>query len=242
MAKIEVPYFGVHRTPAGIAFLMQATGGKSVTGIKLDCPFAVKTIKAWYCNHNFSLHHPVPARAHLNLFRELVIHNDLVRFMLPLPGEGVAVIGTHTPSRHLLRLVMLTKMTSPVREPILWLKGTSMAHILSELEMTNVQPLILMGVEIEDTDKVQMIIQIAATKPRRLLVVSNPDVPINPKIDTNGFFTQDITELALLPWEQLGAIVLRAWMRGEWTGTWFSREMIPNNEMRNARAVEELSD
>ena len=223
---------------------MQATGGKSVTGLKLDCPFVVKTPKRWHCNHNFSLHAPVPPRAHLNLFRELVVHNELVRFMLPLPGEGVAVIGSQIPSKHLLRIVMLTKMTSPVREPILWLKGTSMAHILSELEMTNVQPLVLMGVEVEDTDKARTIIQIAATKPRRLLVVSNPDVPLNPRIDTNGFFTQDITELALLPWEQLGAIVLRAWMRHEWTGTWFTKEPFPNDERKisDARAVEELSD
>ena len=233
----EVSHYGVHWAPGRIAFLHQQRGGMNAIGLKESSPFMVRTKRRWLCNHLIALNAINPARTHLVAFENLVGKNSLVRFMLPLPKDngppGVGLFYTKSMDSDLLQFAMLLKMSSPVKMPIFFAKLTTPKVILDELEMTNVQPLVLAGVMPEHTDMVRNLISAAAVLPRKLLVVSHPDVPIRlPVLNGEHLFNQDEVDLTGLPWETLGATVLRAYMRNEWEGIWFTREPIPANEAK----------
>ena len=237
----EVTRYGIHWLPGKIAFLHQARGGVNAIGLKEPSPLLVRTRRRWVCNHLVSLNATNPARTHLDRFADLVGRNSLVRFMLPLPRDedhGVAVL--HTQDKDMAHVGMLLKMSSPTRLPIIQASMTKPQAVLEELEMTDVQPLVLAGVEARHTDWVANLILAAAVLPRRLLIMSARDVPLRVKtLNCEHMARQDALDLVSLPWETMGAIVVRAYMRGEWTGSGFTREPVPANEPKIRRNDEQ---
>lgn len=240
--SIDVESFGVHWTPDGLSWLQQGRGGVNALGLREVSPFRVRSRKP--CNHLIPLNAFNPARSHLTYFETLIRSNGLVRFMLPLPKEadaenpsGVALIRSQDLKIDLLRLTLLAKMSSPIRPPFAWANISSPASVRAELDSTNVQPMILMGVNSRHTSAVADIARQASTSIRKLLLVCEPDVPLPSvsELDSLHFRAQQPADLAALPWETLGAIVLRAYMRGEWDGLWFTREPIPANETKSVR-------
>ena len=61
------------------------------------------------------------------------------------------------------------------------------------------------------------------------------DVPVRNvmHLEAGDMLSQDDVDLAALPWETLGAITIRAAIRGEWDKTWFTREPTPGNEVKS---------
>jgi len=231
----EISHYGVAWTPDKIAYLQQERGGTNAIGLKESSPFTVRTRKRWTCNHLIGLAVPNPARTHLDRFRDIVSRNSLVRFLLPIPGGGVSVYH----SAELNHVVQLLKMSAPTRLPILHAPLTKANAVLDELEVTNVQPFILAGVEAKHTAWVSNLIAAAQHMPRRLLIMSASDVPLRaPVVEAEHLRRQDDLDLVAVPWEAMGAIVLRAVMRSEWTGSWFTREPIPANEPKLDRQLQ----
>ena len=226
----EVSRYGVHWAPGRIAFLEQQRGGTNAVGVRQPSPFRVRTHRRWACNHLIATNATNPAREHLMVFRTLIECNDLVRFMLPVPKADTQAGVVHDVD--LFYTTLLLKMTSPVKLPIFWASLANPKAIRDELEMTDVQPLVLAGVKVKHEVMARELMQVSTTHPRRLLVVTEGDVPLAPNLTISDLLSRDRTDLLALPWETLGAIVLRAHMRGEWNGTWFTREPVPGNEVK----------
>jgi hypothetical protein len=239
----EVDRYGVHWAPGKIAFLHQARGGTNARGLQEASPFEVKMHRRWVCNHLIALNATNPAATHIQRFQDLLTRNALVRFMLPLPKAadtdtkgGVGIVHTSEVEKDLADITMLLKMSSPVRVPILWMSLTTPAAVIAELTRTDVQALVLAGVEVKHTAVVTDLIKAASIQPRRLLVVANKDVPLpGTQLDAENFFSIPFADLVALPWETLGALTLRAYMRDEWAGAWFTREPTPGNEFKAVR-------
>ncbi|HQT78614.1 MAG TPA: hypothetical protein PLD10_16290 [Rhodopila sp.] len=237
----EVTRYGVHWASGKIAYLHQGRGARNAIGLDLPSPFHVRTLRRWVCNHVIGLNTLNRAKSHFLTFESLLAKNSLVRFFLPLPKDadrdtqgGAGVFATRSVEDDLVHLTLLMKMSSPVKLPLFWARMTSAKTILEELEMTDVQPLVLAGVEPEHTRMAVDLLRAARNLPRRLLVVARNDVPINaPQLTGEDFFLRDETDLAVLPWENLGSQVLKAYMRAEWEGQWFLREPIPGNEHKS---------
>jgi hypothetical protein len=237
----EINRYGVHWGPAKLAFLHQTRGGLNAVGLRDNSPFVVRTSRRWNCNHVIGLNVINPARDHLVSFHSLIQKNALVRFMLPLPKDidrdtknGIGLLTTKDIMEDMLVIAFLCKMSSPVKIPVFWANLTTPNAIITELEMTDVQPLVLAGITSSTLKMTTDIIRAAAVLPRRLLLIADDDVPLHgvTTLGSDHIFNQDEVDLALLPWEALGAITLRAYMRGEWDGSWFTREPIPGNESK----------
>ena len=231
----EVSYYGVHWAPGKIAFLQQARGGSNAIGLREASPFIVRPKRRWTCNHLIQLNSVNPARGHLGRFEELVSRNSLVRFMLPLPKEADLALqsGVGVFSGDLMLVTLLLKMSSPVRLPYFSLPMVQPRMILDELQMTNVQPVVVTEIGPKHTSVVAELVAAARNAPRRLLLLAHPDVPLTQEVLLADHMQgQTINDLAALPWESLGSIVLRAYMRNEWGGLWFTREPIPGNETK----------
>ena len=146
----EVTHYGVHWAPGKIAFLHQTRGGFNAIGLREFSPFVVRPMRRWLCNHLIALNAINPPRSHLLHFETLVARNALVRFMLPLPKTsepGVGMFLTDHLEEDLLQVAFLLKMSSPLKLPLLYASLTTVKAVIEELSMTNVQPLVLAGVE-----------------------------------------------------------------------------------------------
>jgi hypothetical protein len=241
MSRIYVPHWGVHWAPGGLAYLHQARGDTNAIGVKEPSPFAVRVAsRGAVCNHLVQLNALNPAREHMDLFRAVLMGDALARFMLPIPtikGEPWAAM-TRLPDPP--GVTLLTKLSSPIRKPILWADFTTPKVVSMALEETNIQPLVLMGVKIAHMRMIETILRSTVEPARRLLIVPAPDVPLGlPDLDAPKMRSHDARELLTLPWETLGAVVLRAYMRREWNieNVWFTREPTPANEAKPSRPM-----
>jgi hypothetical protein len=240
MAQIEVNYYGVHWAPGDVAFLLQARGDTNAWGLKAPNPFTVRTKRRWTVNHLFALNAVNPARTHLDAFRAILENNSAARFLLPLPKDGsletpggVAVLQAADIESAIDRSLLLLKMSSPIRLPVMRANLANPKTVLDELEMTNTQPLVLAGVDIHTMAWAREIAQQANLNlPRRLMIIATPEVPMKgiPRVEMDDMLLRHPRDLAILPWENLGNITLRAYMRREWDGNWFTREPVPGNE------------
>lgn len=215
-----VPCYGIHRTPTGVAYLQQGRSGTNAIGLREKSPFIVKlpTGKV-HCNHQIPLSVPVPHDHHWNTFIDL-LHDPLVQAMLPLPKEDAGVYWLSSEDdRYTLPLVMLSRMSSPIYPCVIQAWMVKKEKLLDELYQTNVQPLAVTGLEAKHSQMVKELVETAVIAPRKLIMVGQPDVvvpKIVKKIET-GIHIQPMDKLAALPWEVLGATLIRKYMRGEWT-------------------------
>lgn len=237
---IEICYWGVHWAGDGEAWLHQTRGGMPAVFAKdVHSPFQMKR-RPPPCNHMIAPTMPNPAREHLEAFRRLIEEDELVRLMLPMPknamldaNRGVALVRTDKPEDMQTRLTNLSRMSSPIRVPIVRLDLMRPRDILLELEHTNVQPLVVVGTKPEHDADLRLLSQGAAKKPRRLLVVGSHNTPwAGAEIVSTRMVNLPINELIALPMEALGSIAVRGYMRKEWTGSWFTKEPTPANEPR----------
>lgn len=132
--------------------------------------------------------------------------------MLPLPkgDERVSYFvdeGWVTPT-----LGILQRLSSPITSIVrpYWQRRTS--EWLPELEVTNVQPLVLTGIEPRHTPHILRLAQAAAPLPRRLVLVGHPATGTYPPIEK---IRPEPLDLPDLPLEEIGGWVLAQWMRGE---------------------------
>ncbi|MGO4302179.1 hypothetical protein [Cupriavidus sp. RAF12] len=214
---IEVPHYGVHWSEDGIAFLHQGRQSTNVLGLAMKSPFQVKESKGRPCNHLLPISAPVPDPIHWNRFQGLGT-DPLVQAMLPLPKEGAGCYYVDDPQDLLgLKLVLLSKLSSPITSVVKLLWMTKSSDIMAELQRTNVQPLVLIRATLKDQKVVNEIIQAAPYLPRKVIIAGDPDLVITPpaqRIKT-GLFDHNDRDFAELPFEVLGMTILRRYMRRE---------------------------
>lgn len=217
-----VTHYGVHWAHGGIAFLEQdqPRGGANALGMREKSPFRVQPLKrTMRCNHRIPLAAPNPDETQLQFFLELVEKDELVRAMLPIPklDQGVYFLASEEQERLELPLVFLSKMSSPITSVVMPIWMMTLQQIMDQLQVTNVQPLVLIGITAEHTRTISQAAKAAAVSPRTLVMVGATDVVAPPTVRKIKTSITDWpnTELALLPWDVFGAWACRKAMRNE---------------------------
>lgn len=220
MQKINC--YGIHQDAKGIRWLMQGRGSTNAIGFRQSVPFrVVLPSQQRHCNHQIPLSAPVPHDQHWEYFQRL-LDDDLVWAMLPLPKRSNSCFFTYNTTDDLtVPLILLAKMSSPIDPIILPIDTFTGEGLLKELQQSNLQPLIITGVKLEHMDLLKDIAIMVKQQPRKVLVVAEePDVippPTYKLVETNldKEHVLPLEDLVYLPWEILGATVIRKYMRKE---------------------------
>ena len=208
----RITTFGVHHAEGGVWFLEQNTSSNAL-GIRLQSPF--HHVRPNKCNHRMSV---ISSEEEFSL-----PDNLLLREMLPTPKDQDGAIPFFVNSPSLMTDVgKLSRLTSPVSvsevvRPI-WAKNLTQS--LKDLETSNVQPLVLVGVGVQHIDQLRRLCEAAIYLPRKLIFVGGQDViPYPPivKIPTTG------APLPNYNWADFGNWYLSKWMRGD-----FNVKTVPN--------------
>ena len=218
-----VSHYGIHWDADNTAWLMQGRGSTNALGIKQKPPFKVKLPgKAVHCNHQVPLAAPVPDDYHWQYFLQ-ILQDPLAQATLPVPKSGRG--GTFyppDPDDHLWQvLTLLSKLSSPIYNAVVPLWTLDKEAILRELQQTNVQPFVVTQCEAKHSKFLAEISKAAVYLPRKFIASGARDVVVPPsmkRIETRlgdpGLF--DMSDMISLPWENLGATVIRKYMRREW--------------------------
>lgn len=228
----QVGYFGIHWAGGNVAFLEQEKigrrsgvregSGSNAIGAAVKSPFVVRPPRRGMpCNHFIPLSGPSPDEVHWNLFMELVESDELTRAMLPVPKpetEGALYLNTPLDNGFPHYLALLEKMTSPVKRVTVPLWTVRIEDLRDEMHLTNVQPLVLTGVQTKDTATLKKLGELASYAPRRVVVIGDDTVVLQPGFQriTTTITSFDLDRLIMIPWEAAGSNVTRKYMRGEW--------------------------
>lgn len=221
MNQMIVPYYGIHWDEKGVAFLMQGRGGTNALGLKEKAPFKVQLPnRQKHCNHQIPLAAPVPNDRHWDLFTQL-LDDELVRAMLPIPKQEGGVFFVEDDDDNLAQvLVMLSKLSSPIYNVVMPAWMIRKENVIQELQATNVQPFVITQLEAKNSTLLSDLSKAAVYAPRKLICSGKSDVVVPQQVKriktelNSGKF--DLLDLMALPWENLGATVIRKWMRNEW--------------------------
>lgn len=216
--KTKVNHYGVHWVDELIAYLEQEKSGSNALGLKEKSPFEVRLPKKHrHCNHLIALAAPVPDPSHWSFFQSMLT-DELMQAMLPQPkGGGGGFYINDADDSLKLHLILLSKLSSPINPIVMPIFMLEVNQIIEELQLTNVQPLVLTGVKPVHTTKLNQVAETLAVMPRTLVLTGFDDVilPTGIKRITTNIQKRDINDLARLPWETLGAVVVRRYMRRE---------------------------
>lgn len=213
-----VPHYGLHTSPEGVVYLHQGRGSNNFIGLKQSSPFAVIPRKALPCPHLINQAAPVPDVAQWQQFSKL-LNDPLVQAMLPIPkevGEPAAYL-PDPQNEMMLTLVALSRMSGPIYPVVHELRKMTRAQVMHELAITNACPLVLTSVQCEDNAYINELAKEAQLMPRRLVFTGDPAVVIRHPLARiqSHLWDADRTVLVGLPLENLGALLLRRFARGE---------------------------
>jgi hypothetical protein len=214
-----VPNYGIHWTSSGVAYLQQGRGGTNALGLKEKSPFSVRLPNnKVHCNHQINIATPVPNDYHWNFFTT-AMRDPLVWEAIPTPKEAREAVFVQDDEKKLpLYLIDLSRMSSPIYNCVVPIWYAQKQTLLDELNSTNVQPLIITEVEAKHSALVQDLCNASLYQPRKLIISGKSDVVLPPscrRVQTkvNQF---DIHDFTAIPWEAIGATVVKKYMRHEW--------------------------
>ncbi len=214
-----VTHYGIHWDEDGLAWLQQGRGGTNAWGVKEKSSFSVKLPnRSVHCNHMVQLASAVPNDHHWNTFVQL-LDDPLVRAFLPTPKQdgGVYFLESMGPNEHLI-LIMLSKLSSPIYNVVAPMWTMTPSTIIEQLQQTNIQPFVVTDLKPKDSETIGQLSRAAVYHPRKLIMVGSSDVVINAnirRVKTKLHTDHNLGDLVSLPWESLGASIVRLFMRRE---------------------------
>src|SRR5690606_12205150 len=145
----------------------QGRGGTNAIGLRERAPFQVELPnRSKHCNHQIPLSTPVPNDHHWDFFLQL-LDDPLVRAMLPIPKKAGGVYYLADPNGEALDvLLMLSKLSSPIYSTVVPVWSLTEQAIITELQQTNVQPLVLTQMEPKNSDLLSRVARAAVHLPR----------------------------------------------------------------------------
>lgn len=222
MTQIIVDHYGLHYGENGIAWLMQGRGSSNARSLKVKPPFDVALPgERRHCNHQVPIAAPVPYDHHWQALAEH-IDDPMVQAALPIPKDPdeFPVFVDDAANALMAHLTLLMRLSSPIYNPAVPIDQMRSKRLCIELEQTNLQPLFLTGCKPEHHDRIAAIAAAASSQPRK--VVFHGEAPdslpdgVRRVSGTKLSRTSPLPDLMVLPWENLGANLLRRYMRGEW--------------------------
>lgn len=220
----EVSHFGLHRSPEGIAYLHQSNPqGHNFIGWKKPSPFIVKADRKARCPHSLPASIGHPDAGQWEMFIRLY-EDPLFRAFLPIPkefGEKVGYFGPGNQEDWMTMLILLSKLSSPVTPSVIPFGKITTQKLNEQLNITNLGPLVLTGVETGDQNAVVELVAEATLRPRKLLLVGDSFLVVRHPMERIESHLQRVQwhELLALPLEQLGAVALRRYCRAEQINT-----------------------
>jgi hypothetical protein len=197
---------------------MQGRGGTNALGLKERPPFTVSRDRDPHCNHTIPLAAPVPHDHHWGTFMN-VFADPLVQAMLPVPkvDAGLYYLADTHPKLQLF-VWALTRLSSPIYASVVPISTMDLEKLSNEVGRTNVQTLVVSGLEAKHSELLHEMAPLAAAGPRKVLFVGAADAAVPPNVHTltTSILDFDYYHLSTLPLENLGAAIVRRFMRGEW--------------------------
>lgn len=225
-------HYGLHWDES-VAWLVQGRKGNNFVGLKQQCPF---TVSGGMCNHLIPAAAPVPDRLHWEQWLR-IFSDPLVQAMLPVPhSAGQNVFFVEDPYNDLsLYLATLSRLSSPITSVIKPCWTVKLKQLEKELTSTNVQPLVLAQASQKCQEAVDTIGQFSVLAPRTVVITGAPEVVISPPIQRikTSIRDFDLSDLMMLPMENIGAFMLRRFARlEELDAPWETREDRRNRHIR----------
>lgn len=214
-----VSHYGIHMDDEGVSWLEQGRSGVNALGLRRKSPFKVELAnRKRHCNHAINIASPIPDDKHWQTFEQLR-QDDLVTYMLPVPKADGGLYVVREDPRILELVSTLARMSSPIHHPVVpYWTVTSPQAIVQELGTTNVQPLVLSGVEAKHSNELADICSGALYAPRKLLILASRDFIKPPQaleLDTQfrDPSTLNLEVFKHISWESIGAQVVKRYMR-----------------------------
>lgn len=214
-----VAHYGIHTDDEDVCWLEQGRNGTNALGLRRKSPFRAELAnRKRHCNHAVNLASPIPDDKHWQTFQQLR-QDDLVAYMLPVPKSDGGLYVIREDPRILEFVAALARMSSPVHHPVVpYWTVTSPQAVVQELGTTNLQPLVLHGVEAKHSNELADICSGAVYAPRKLLILASRDFIKPPQaleIDTQfrDPSTLNFDVFQHIAWEAIGAQIVRHYMR-----------------------------
>lgn len=218
-----VSHYGVHRTAEGVVYLHQ--GGAPMNFIRLSepSPFEIRIPKGkeGVCPHAINGSAPTPDLEQWQRFVE-IFKDELLQYFLPVPRHQLESIPFISDCDDML-LMLLSKLSSPVAPVV---HRFNRFRYKGQLEITNIGPLVLTHLKPENQMALEELVSLARRSPRRLILHGDENMvirePMKRVYTSLNYYPQ--SELYTLPMENLGAVALRRWARGEqMDGPWIRK-------------------
>jgi hypothetical protein len=228
----EVDYYGLH-SEGSVTWLVQGRKGSNFVGLKAYCPFQTT---GGMCNHMVPTAAPVPDRVHWDNWMR-VFNDPLVQAMLPIPKPlGQNLFYVDDPYDDLgFYLATLSRLSSPIKQIIkpTWLLKAKALE--TELQTSNIQPLVLVQTDQKSQAIVDTIGKLALYMPRPVIFTGKSEVVVHAPIQRIKTQIRDfeLTDLMMLPLENIGAAMIRRYARNEeLDAPWETREDRRNRQIR----------
>lgn len=217
---ITVNHYGLLTDTRGVRWLHQERGGTNALGLAEKSPFIVRPKKrTLFCPHMITLVSQMPDPVQVEAY-ERVKGDKVVELLEPWPrsmGSGGVHYFTGEADKLYLHFSLFSRLTSPVRSIVHHIVQLNAQAIMDELSITNIQPLVVVGLEAKHTQLIELLSQAALTSPRALILLGAKDVPLPStvtRVDTE-IHKFDLADLMYINWESIGAAIIRRAMRGE---------------------------
>lgn len=215
-----LPHYGIHAAPSGILYLFQdmCPFGWEFIGLGKKTQLSVKHLRN-QCSHNVNVHLAgnAPSRRHWQRFLE-IMDDPLVQAMLPIPNGKTYFLDQDSLDDAINWLACLEKLSSPLYTQVKPLWSERLKNVMNETKRTNIHPMVLTDVSLDDNETVKRLNDLGKTTPRTVIFCGDKEVII-PKdierIESNIQRRISLNELISLPLEHIGAYIIAKYCRGE---------------------------
>lgn len=202
--NLTLDHYGLHWLEGDIGILVQDRKVDHVLGIQMDFDVAVKLPrKGLVCPHNINLSEavcvPIP-------------DDPLVTAMTPLPkefGEPGLFLNDTNENKALVRELLRLSSSRPSEMRPLWASEPQV--VASQLQLTNLAPLVLFGYNDFYMHRFQKIVEASFYSPRRLIFLGPWNTVLRPELVRHRP-SISVEDIQSLPLEQIGADLLKKQM------------------------------
>lgn len=210
--KVRVGHYGVHWAPGGIAFLEQGGAGQNAVGVDIESPFFVHPFKRFSVSpHMINLADGKLSQEELSRI-EPILNDPLLDVMSPVPRrvEDRCFFFADADRRLVPIMMILSRMSSPTLPIIMPIWTQSF-----DLHLTNVAPMVITDTDWSRSKLLNNVVSHARSGYRTVVITGDPNSVLNRDFQKKKSDLTDIPieELRELPWERVGAYLLRRYMR-----------------------------
>lgn len=196
--------YGVHWAPGDVPFLVQALSSQNLISPNLPSPFMTNIVpRRQRCPHQIDLSTTAPAPDWLS--------DPLAKALLPIPrGPGETAKAILDPDRRYERLItQLQRLSSPTETLVRTLWWRLIGDLRGVYAVSNLSPLIWIGVEWQHTEEAVKHVREAEAAMRHVLFVAPQKVPLFAGVE---WIETQLGDVSNEPLEAIGAGVLRQHM------------------------------